>query len=101
MTPPNFMVIGLEIGKLHRGGIRPPLALPDSEKPDLFRIKRGFTYTLARSDSQISPVSSVLNYLHLRGNAPGPLFIFKYGSPLTHAKVSYLKSVSKVLSPRL
>ena len=34
------MVIGLQIGKLHGGGggIHPP-ALPDSEKPGLFRVK--------------------------------------------------------------
>ena len=43
MTPANFMVIGLQIGKLHSGGgggRNPSLAaLPDSEKPDLFRVK--------------------------------------------------------------
>ena len=38
MTAPNFMVIGLQIGKLHGGGIRPP-ALSDSEKSALFRVK--------------------------------------------------------------
>ena len=44
MTSANFMVIGLQIGKLHRGGgggggENPlPSALPDSEKPGLFRI---------------------------------------------------------------
>ena len=38
MTPPNFMVIGLQIGG--GGGIR-PLALPDSEKPRLFRVMEG------------------------------------------------------------
>ena len=43
MTPPNFMVIGLQIGKLHGGGggiHHPPLALPDSEKPGLFTVDR-------------------------------------------------------------
>ena len=42
MTPPNFMVNAFQIGKLHGGGgrTRPlPLALPDSEKPGLFRVK--------------------------------------------------------------
>ena len=49
MTPRNYMVIGLQIGKLHveggggggggGGGSNPPLlALPDSEKLSLFRI---------------------------------------------------------------
>ena len=38
------MVIDVQIGKLHRGeGIRPP-ALPDSEKPSMFRIKASFNY---------------------------------------------------------
>ena len=39
MTPPNLMVIGLEIGKFREGGgIHPPPALPDSEEPSLFRV---------------------------------------------------------------
>ena len=34
MTPPNFMVIGLQVGKLHtKGGGEP-------EKPSLFRVKQ-------------------------------------------------------------
>ena len=42
MTPPNFMVIGLQVGKLHREGTGEnlsSLALPDSEKPGLFRAE--------------------------------------------------------------
>ena len=39
MKAPNFMVIGLQIEKLHRGMKSPPPALPDSEKPGLFRVK--------------------------------------------------------------
>ena len=42
MTPPNFMVIGLQIGKLHIGVESIPPALPDSEKPGLFRVKDGY-----------------------------------------------------------
>ena len=38
MAPPNFMAIGLQVGKLHRGESAPP-ALPDFEKPGLFRVK--------------------------------------------------------------
>ena len=40
MMSPNFMVIGLQIGKLHGGGgggIRPP-AVPDFEKPGMFGV---------------------------------------------------------------
>ena len=39
MTSPNFMVIGLQIRKLHRGGAPPFLALLDSKKPGLLRVK--------------------------------------------------------------
>ena len=44
MTSPNFMVIGLQIGKLHRGGgrIPSPLAVLDCKKLGLFRVKSGF-----------------------------------------------------------
>ena len=38
MTPPNVMVIGLQIGKLHRGVESAPTALQDSEKPGLFKV---------------------------------------------------------------
>ena len=43
MTSPNFMVIGLQIGKLHRGAESarpPPPAVLDSKKLGLFRVKR-------------------------------------------------------------
>ena len=36
MTLANFMVIGLQIGKLEG---EPPPAMPDSEKPGLFKVK--------------------------------------------------------------
>ena len=40
MTSTNFMVIGFQIRKLHRGGgIRPPPAVLDSKRPGLFRVK--------------------------------------------------------------
>ena len=40
MIPSNFMVIGLQIGKLHTGERICPPALPDSGKPSLFRVKQ-------------------------------------------------------------
>ena len=41
MTSPNFIVIGLQIGKLHRGAesALPPPAVLDSKKPSLFRVQ--------------------------------------------------------------
>ena len=43
MTSPNFMVIGLQIGKLHRGADSvPPPAVLDCKKLGLFRVKSGF-----------------------------------------------------------
>ena len=43
MTSPNFMVIGFQIRKLHRGAesAPPPPAVLDSKKPGLFRVKTG------------------------------------------------------------
>ena len=38
MTSPNFMVIGLQIRKLHRGWNPPAPAVLDSKKPGLFRV---------------------------------------------------------------
>ena len=48
MTPPNLMVIGLQIRKLpgRGGGICPPV-LPDSEKLSLFRVNRTLLIFLA------------------------------------------------------
>ena len=39
MTSPNFIVIGLQIEKLHRGAESPPPDVLDSKKPGLFRVK--------------------------------------------------------------
>ena len=50
MTPPNLMVIGLQIRKLHgrgRGILPDPPVLPDSEKPSLFRVNRALLIFLA------------------------------------------------------
>ena len=42
MIPPKFIVIGFQIGKLHRGAESAPPALPDSKKPGLFRVYLNF-----------------------------------------------------------
>ena len=47
MTSPNFMVIGLQIRKLHRGAESAPPAVLDSKKPGLFRVKLGKSCTLS------------------------------------------------------
>ena len=40
MTPPNFMVIGFQIGKLHRGGRNPPPRLyPILKSPACLGLK--------------------------------------------------------------
>ena len=47
MTSPNFMVIGLQIRKLHRGAeSAPPPAVLDSKKPGLFRVKKRYPHSL-------------------------------------------------------
>ena len=68
---------------------------PDSlvvklKKSKTVQFKRGFSVVLARSDSQICPVSALLAYLHLRGPSQGPLCLFQSGTVLTCVKFSKL-----------
>ena len=45
MTSPNFMVIGFQIRKLHRGAESAPPAVLDSKKPGLFRVKKRYPHS--------------------------------------------------------
>ena len=70
MTSPSFMVINLQIGKLHGGGGAEsiPPAVLDSKKPGLFRVKgmsnqignRPITHSLQPWCASVSPC---LHYL--------------------------------------
>ena len=51
-------------------------------KTDIFGV--GVTLFLGRVDGPICPVKALLAYLSVRGTAPGPLFVFRNGAPLSH-----------------
>ena len=46
------MVIGLQIGKLHRGREPPHSALLDSEKPDLFGVKGRYHCVIKKCETR-------------------------------------------------
>jgi len=54
-------------------------------KTDPFR--KGIKLYLGKTSSDLCPVVSLLNYLVIRGNKPGPLFIFKDGRLLTRQRL--------------
>ena len=51
---------------------------------------------IGRSGNDLCPVSALLLYLARRGNKPGPLFIWKDGSPLSKSK--FVTEVRRALS---
>ena len=52
-----------------------------SSKTDQFR--QGYVVRIGRAHSHVCAIQALMNYLHLRGNKPGPLFLRKNGFPLT------------------
>ena len=56
----------------------------------------GVTINLGRMDHVICPVTALLDYLALRGQDPGPLFLFKDGSTLSKARL--LSSIRTALA---
>ena len=54
-----------------------------ASKTDPFR--QGVNIYIGKTNNSLCPVSALLNYLIMRGTAPGLLFRFKNGSPLTKA----------------
>lgn len=55
-----------------------------ASKTDPFR--QGVNIFIGKTNNSLCPVSALLNYLIMRGTAPGLLFRFKNGSPLTKSK---------------
>ena len=55
-----------------------------TSKTDTF--KQGADICIQRTDSNLCPVAALLAWLVERGNAPGPLFFFASGAPLTRAR---------------
>ena len=54
-------------------------------KTDMFG--RGVCIYLGRVPGHICPVKAILSYLVLRGNRPGPLFVFTDGTPLSRTRL--------------
>ncbi len=56
-------------------------------------IRQGVDTFLGATNSALCPVQALIGYLALRSPAPGPLFVFSAGSPLTRsALVTHLQS---------
>ena len=55
-----------------------------ASKTDPFRV--GVDIFIGRTQCILCPVSAILTYMALRGSAPGPLFKFVDGSPLTRTR---------------
>ena len=64
-------------------------------KTDTFGV--GSTIYLGLVSGVICPVEALLAYIVLRGNGPGPLFIFQDGSPLT--RTALVQAVRDALQP--
>ena len=56
----------------------------------------GVTIYLGRTGHAICPVTALLGYLARRGQQPGPLFLFREGSPLSKGKL--LANIKQALS---
>ena len=54
-----------------------------SSKTDPFR--QGVTITLGETGNELCPLRALFDYLHMRGNPPGPLFLLGDGSPMTRS----------------
>ena len=63
-------------------------------KTDPFRV--GCDIYLGRGSGSVCPIIALGSYLSLRGSAPGPLFVFGDGRPLTRQRLS--SSVQSVLN---
>lgn len=81
---------------------KPSMVLLKESKTDPFR--QGITIFLGATGSTLCPVNTLLAYVDVRGQAPGPLFLFKDQQPLTRERlVSCLRmAISKAeFDPKL
>ena len=72
------------------------IALDDNKRPSLIRVsikqsktdpfRRGVDIFMGRTGTDLCPVSALLDYLQMRGSAPGPVFIFADGRFLTRQR---------------
>ena len=72
------------------------IAIDDPDSPSMLRVtmkqsktdpfRRGIDLFLGKTNNEICPVSTMLKYLVMRGQDPGPLFRFSDGRFLTHQR---------------
>ena len=56
-------------------------------------LRKGCFVLLGHGSTPLSPVVSMVNYPHLHGLSPGPLFLYQDSTPLSRSKLSaFLKS---------
>ena len=73
-------------------------------RPCRFKIKaskanpflQGVLVYVGRTNKPLCPVSAVLAYMVMRGKAPGPLFIFQDGKPLSRPR--FVTEIKRALS---
>ena len=73
-------------------------------RPCRFKIKaskanpfrQGVLVYVGRTNKPLCPVSAVLAYMIMRGKAPGPLFIFQDGKPLSRPR--FVTEIKRALS---
>ena len=73
-------------------------------RPCRFKIKaskanpfcKGVLVYVGRANKPLCPVSAVLAYMVMRGKAPGPLFIFQDGKPLS--RPNFVTEIKRALS---
>ena len=71
------------------------LAIDSHTAPSLIRIRikqsktdpfrQGMDIFVGATKADICPVQALVNYIGVRGTTPGPLFVFRSGTPLTRA----------------
>ena len=86
---PNFPHSGLTVSDVainSRDNPRVLIVLIRTSKTDQFG--KGTHLYLGRTESSLCPVLSMLAYLALRPPTPGPLFIFRHGTPLSRGQLS-------------
>ena len=76
---------------------RKDVAVDNVENPSVLRLtikqsktdpfRKGMNLFMGKTSTDICPVAAMLNYLVVRGNRPGPLFMFKDGRFLTRPRL--------------
>ena len=61
------------------------------------QARQGVKVVIGRTGDDICPVAALLQFLAIRGNHPGPLFVWSDGKPLT--KGNFITEVTNVSQP--